>query len=88
MLIIVLLLLQARIWLGDGSLTFIHRLEHQVAILQRRNMALHVENDRLQQRINSIKTDVSAIEERARSELMMISKDELLLIIKDLSSEQ
>jgi len=71
-----LLVLQVRLWLGDGSVAEVVNLRHKVA-------AQRVENDRLRKRnaaleadVRDLKTGDDAVEERARRELGMVRDDE------------
>lgn len=71
-----LLVLQVRLWMGDGSVAEVAHLRHEVA-------AQHVENDRLRERNAALEADVrdlksgdDAVEERARRELGMVRDDE------------
>ena len=77
LLLVMLVMLQYRLWVGDGSLAELHSLrleiERQRADLERlqqRNRALHAE-------VVDLKSGLKAIEERARSELGMIREDEV-----------
>ena len=72
-------LLQYRLWVGEGSLAQLHTLklrmnEHQAELerLRARNRALIAE-------VESLKTGLAAIEERARFDLGMIQDGELFL---------
>ena len=72
----VLVALQYRLWFGDGSLQEFWRLHEiaeekhaEVARVQNRNQALAAE-------VADLKDGFDALEERARTELGMISSDE------------
>jgi len=76
-LLVLLVMLQYRIWLGEGGLpevlkldTEISKVDQDVERLQERNKALDAE-------VLDLKTGLQAIEERARNELGMIRKDEV-----------
>lgn len=75
-LVILLLLLQYRLWIGDGSLLEVHRLQSQVEEQQQKNEKLRERNRTLEADVKDLKKGIKAIEERARSELGMIHKDE------------
>jgi cell division protein FtsB len=78
-LLVLLGLLQYRLWVGEGSLEELHALRAQIdeyrADLERleaRNLALAAE-------VEDLRTGFEAIEDRARSELGMIQRGEVFL---------
>jgi len=73
---LLLLVLQFRLWFGDGGLIEIHRLHQAVDTQQIQNSALKERNAALEAEVVDLKTGVAAIEERARSDLGMIKKGE------------
>lgn len=75
-LCLLLLVLQFRLWFGDGGLIESHRLQQAVDTRQIQNSALKERNDALEAEVVDLKTGVAAIEERARSDLGMIKKGE------------
>jgi len=75
-LCLLLLVLQFRLWFGDGGLVEIHRLQQAVDTQQIQNSALKDRNAALDAEVVDLKTGVAAIEERARSDLGMIKKGE------------
>ena len=75
-LILLLLVLQFRLWLGDSSVHEVWRLQNAVEQQRQENQRLRERNQALEAEVNDLKQGVDAIEERARSELGMIKKDE------------
>ncbi len=75
-LLIVLVLLQYRLWVGDGSLAEVWQLHRQVEIQKAENNRLEERNQTLDAEVQDLKQGQAAIEERAREELGMIRKDE------------
>ena len=73
-MVTLLVLLQARLWLGDGSIAEVHRLEQSVILQQQKNKAAQDRNRALEAEVKDLKKGLDAIEERARSELGMIKK--------------
>jgi cell division protein FtsB len=75
-LLVVVLLLQYRLWLsGDG----VHELTRlSVAVDQQKdeNSELEARNEQLVAEVSDLKAGMAAIEERARSELGMIGRNE------------
>ncbi len=75
-LITLLLLLQYKLWLGDGGIPEVLQLEEEVAQQQQQRDKLQERNRGLDAEVSDLKKGLDAIEERARSELGMIGKDE------------
>jgi len=75
-LIILLLLLQYKLWVGDGSLAEVWDLYQQVQAQQQENQALRERNQTLEAEVEDLKRGLGAIEERAREELGMMREDE------------
>ena len=75
-LIVLLLLLQARLWFGDGSVGEVWRLRQQVEAQREENTTLRERNQALEAEVQDLKTGLDAIEERARAELGMIKEGE------------
>jgi cell division protein FtsB len=75
-LAVVLLLLQARLWLSNGGLREVWRLETEVARRVEDNGRLSARNTALEAEVRDLKQGLAAAEERARTELGMIHSDE------------
>lgn len=75
-LIAVLALLQARLWLSDGGLREVWRLESEVARRMADNAKLAARNSALEAEVRDLKQGLAAAEERARTELGMIQAGE------------
>lgn len=75
-LFLLLLVLQLRLWVGDSSVREVWRLQTAVEQQQQENQRLKERNQALEAEVDDLKQGVDAIEERARSELGMIKKDE------------
>jgi cell division protein FtsB len=83
-LIAVTLLLQARLWFGDGSITAIWRLQDEISEQTFENDRLRDRNQVLEAEVIDLKSGLESIEERARSELGMIKEGETFyLLIND-----
>ncbi len=76
-LLLMLLGLQYRLWVGDGSLAEVWRLRQSIAAQHEANAALEVRNQQLIAEVSDLKQGLEAIEERARRELGMIRRDEV-----------
>ena len=82
-LVVILILLQFRLWSGPGSLADISRLRTEIKTQESDNAVLQDRNQSLRQEVSDLKTGQDAIEERARSELGMVRKGETLYLIVD-----
>ena len=83
MLFIMLVLLQYRLWIGNGSLTEVHHLQQEKQSILEENESLKERNDSLAAEVLDLKQGLDAIEERARSEMGMIKKDETFYQLVD-----
>ena len=75
-LVILLLLLQYRLWFGDSSLIKVWQMEERIEAQRTENRALEERNRDLEAEVRDLKKGVAAIEERAREELGMIKEGE------------
>ncbi|MDH5361050.1 MAG: cell division protein FtsB [Gammaproteobacteria bacterium] len=82
-LILLLLLLQFRLWFSDSSLLEIWKLQQQIAEQTAENTQLKERNEALQAEVKDLKQGMQAIEERARSELGLIKKGETFYQVID-----
>lgn len=76
LLVVLLLLLQYRLWVGDGSLAEVWDLYQQVELQRAENGRLRERNQALEAEVKDLKQGLGAIEERAREELGMIRDGE------------
>ena len=75
-LMLLLLALQFRLWVGEGSLAEVAVLERQLARQRTELSQLQERNAALQAEVDDLKAGLSAIEARARSELGLVRPDE------------
>jgi len=75
-LLIVVVLLQYRIWLSDDGVRDVRRLETAVATQRAENDQLAERNRQLAAEVRDLKSGMGALEERARSDLGMIAGNE------------
>ena len=75
-LLLVLLGLQYRLWVGEGSLAEVSTLRSQLAAQRAELRDLHERNATLQAEVDDLKEGLEAIEARARSELGLIREGE------------
>lgn len=82
-LLVLLLGLQYRLWIGEGSLAEVESLKRQL-IQQRAELDDLVErNATLQAEVDDLKSGLAAIEARARSELGLIREGETYFQLLD-----
>lgn len=77
-LILLLVGLQYRLWVGDGSLAQVTDLKHQIADQQGANQRLLERNRILEAEVMELKKGMETVEERARHELGMVKEGETL----------
>jgi cell division protein FtsB len=75
-LVIILALLQWRLWFSAEGWPEVSRLRSGVATQQTQNERMAERNARLQAEVSDLKSGFAALEERARSDLGMIGADE------------
>jgi cell division protein FtsB len=75
-LLVVVVLLQYRLWLSDDGVRELARLEADVAAQRTEDERLAERNRQLAAEVRDLKKGVAALEERARSELGMIARNE------------
>ena len=75
-LIVVVVLLQYRIWVSDNGVRQVDHLRQAVAAQQAENARLTERNRQLAAEVRDLKTGMAALEERARSDLGMIARNE------------
>ena len=75
-LTVLLVLLQAKLWFGDASVPKIFALRQDVKVQEEQVEKLKLRNQTLEAEVQDLKHRLSAIEERARTDLGMIRKGE------------
>ncbi len=75
-LLTTLVVLQFQLWQGGRGMPGVHRLEAAVALQREDNARLEARNRRLAAEVHDLKEGLEAVEERARSDLGMIGRDE------------
>ena len=75
-LLLMLLVLQYRLWVGQGSLAEVFRLQQQIEAQEQQLVQMKERNMRLRAEVESLKTGLEAVEARARSDLGMIREGE------------
>lgn len=82
-LTVITLGLQYRLWVGEGSLAHVVRLDREIAKQTAENDRLKARNDLLAAEVASFKHGTDGIEERARYQMGMIKEGETFFMIVD-----
>ncbi len=83
LLVVAFLVLQYKLWFDKGSVPRAHTLEKELADLKSKNDQAKQNNARLDADVKDLEKAGEAIEERARSELGMVKKGEVLIQVKE-----
>jgi cell division protein FtsB len=75
-MVLVLILLQLKMWFGEGGFRDVRRLEQRVEEQALENETLAQRNRELQAEVEDLRQGLEAVEERARSELGLIKENE------------
>ena len=75
-LAVAVVLLQYRVWLSPDGIREVERLRGAVAAQRAQNEQLAERNRQLAAEVRDLKTGMDALEERARSDLGMIARNE------------
>jgi cell division protein FtsB len=80
-LITLLVILNAQLWFGRGSLPNVSRLEEAVRAQKASNEEARRTNEQLNAEVNDLKEGLNMVEERARQELGMVKSNEIFVQI-------
>ena len=78
-LIALLLVMQAQLWFGRGSLTHVSELREELEQQKQSNEDARRKIEQLSAEVNDLKEGLNMVEERARSELGMVKPNEILV---------
>jgi len=84
----IFLLLQYRLWVGEGSLAHKLSLEREVDKQQQENEQLRERNQILANEVNDLKDGLEGVEERARIDLGMIKEGETFYMVVEKDKKQ
>jgi len=80
-LLTLIALIQYPLWFGKGGWHQVHQTEQSIVAAQEENLKLQNRNIIAHAEINDLKQGTDAIEERARSDIGMIKKNEIFFQI-------
>lgn len=78
-LLLLLAGVQAGLWLGEGGLPQVMRLQAQLDGKLKANAELKRANERLGAEVEDLRQGLEMVEERARADLGMVKPDEILV---------
>jgi len=76
LLLVILILLQFKLWFGEGGFRDVARLQQRVESQRQQNDDLLQRNEKLQAEVEDLRERLDAVEERARYELGLIKPNE------------
>jgi cell division protein FtsB len=76
LLLVLLVILQYQLWVGDGGLLDVWELHQEVEALRQENERLQERNAALNAEVLDLKHGLDAIEEHAREDLGMVKEGE------------
>lgn len=88
LLLVLLVVLQFRLWVGEGSLAELHLLKQDIAEQKHELEQMRRRNQALQAEVSDLKKGLEAIEERARHDLGMIRQGETFYQIIEPSKKE
>jgi cell division protein FtsB len=80
-LVTLLVIVQAQLWFGRGSLRKVAELERQLQQEKQANEEARRVNEQLSAEVNDLKEGLNMVEERARHELGMVKPNEIFVQI-------
>jgi cell division protein FtsB len=80
-LITLLVIVQAQLWFGRGSLRNVAELERELQQEKQANEEARRVNEQLSAEVNDLKEGLNMVEERARHELGMVKPNEIYVQI-------
>ncbi|GHC18317.1 cell division protein FtsB [Aidingimonas halophila] len=86
-LAVLTLMLQYRLWFGDGGLRELAEVRARADAQEEQNRPRRERNERLAAEVIDLKTGLDAIEERARSDIGMVRQDEQFFWVPGVAAE-
>lgn len=80
-LLALLVIFQAQLWIGRGSLQHVSELKGRLAAQQQANTEAQARNERLGAEVRDLQEGLEMVEEKARRELGMVKPDEIFVQI-------
>jgi cell division protein FtsB len=80
-LVVLLVILQAQLWFGAGSVPHVNELRQELAQQKLANEEARRKMDQLSAEVNDLKEGLNMVEERARHDLGMVKANEIFVQI-------
>ena len=80
-LLALLLLFQAQLWIGKGSVPNVNDLQQRLDEQRAKNTQAKIANDQLAAEVRDLREGLEMVEEKARSELGMVKPNEIFVQI-------
>jgi cell division protein FtsB len=80
-LVVLLVILQAQLWFGPGSVPHVNELRQELAQQKLANEEARRKMDQLSAEVNDLKEGLNMVEERARHDLGMVKSNEIFVQI-------
>jgi cell division protein FtsB len=74
-----LVILQAQLWFGRGSIPNVQQMQNRIEAMNLENQKAQTENERLSAEVRDLKEGLHMVEEKARSELGMVKPNEIFV---------
>lgn len=78
-LLLLLALVHAELWFGDGGMPYTRRLQGQLTAQLKQNETQRQRNMRLVAEVEDLRQGLEMVEDRARNELGMVKPDEIFV---------
>ena len=85
---ILILYLQVILWIGEGSLAEVWRLNKSISIVKQENKKLEARNQKLIDEVEALRNGLDLIEHKAREDLGLVKKDEVFFHVIDRRTEE
>lgn len=85
-LVALIMLLQYRLWFGEGGLKEYSQIRARADAMEEQNQPMRARNERLAAEVVDLKKGLDAIEERARSDIGMVRRDEQFYWVPDVNA--
>lgn len=86
-LLVCLIFLQVRLWVGDGSVAEVVQLQREIEKQEQENNRLNQRNQDLAKQVEELKTGLKAIEARARRDMGMVKEGETFYMVVEEDDE-
>lgn len=80
---LLLAVLQANLWIGQGSIAELVSLRREIGAFESTNAELRERNRRLEVEVAELKSGLDSVEEMAREELGLVRADESFYVVVD-----